>query len=276
MTFKTRAQPDPTVFNKPGGDSVWLSRSYRTLSHRVSPYFIRLGFTANQITVLSMVPALLGSFVLLWPSMTTAIVSVILINAFMLLDHVDGEVARYERSVGRAAPDDDSGAFLDFLVHCYQGPSFFICIGVGLSLRTGQPVWALIGLIAGLGSGSSPRLVAQKVTLGRLVKDPSHPRIALVESQLLGHPLGQGNIRNESYVIPRNMAEAKWLVKQLFGAPTVIFLFMPVAIIGFAISQTVGLIAIAAFLAVVTVLRLGVTCMSIITYTKFLSAGRTE
>lgn len=68
-------------------------------ARRVSPYitrpFLRTPISANQITGLMILVGLAGAAVLALPGLVGAALSVVLIELYLLLDCVDGEVARW-------------------------------------------------------------------------------------------------------------------------------------------------------------------------------------
>ncbi|GAI55055.1 unnamed protein product, partial [marine sediment metagenome] len=62
-----------------------------------------------MITIIGILSSLVGAFFLVSPKVTSQVTSIILLQIGCLLDHVDGEVARYQGKKGRG------GEYLDHL-----------------------------------------------------------------------------------------------------------------------------------------------------------------
>lgn len=103
----------------------WAYLVVRRLAFYVSPIFIRLGLSANQVTILGGVVLFVGIFFM---SITTnyglIISGVVLINIWVLFDFVDGIVARFNNT------SDPFGAFVDWLIGLVfqTGPPFAVAI----------------------------------------------------------------------------------------------------------------------------------------------------
>jgi phosphatidylglycerophosphate synthase len=244
------------LIRKPGRDAAWLVRPYRYGSERLSPVFIRLGASANQVTVLSLGFALVGSLLLVQLSILTLVAAIVSIHLFILLDQVDGEVARYEAQVGAARKGDLSGSYLDFLVHLLQTPSFFVCLGIGLTSVGGSVAWAVAGVVAGFASAAYPRLVAQRTVLLELAKDPSPRLLRFSGEHLVTHILKEGGKSTAPFLVPRNREQARILAKQLLGWPGNLLLFTALAIGELATGLDRGFPLLKGYLAAYAILRL--------------------
>lgn len=244
------------LIRKPGRDAAWLVRPYRLGSERLSPFFIRLGVSANQVTALSLAFALAGSLLLVKPSVVTLVAAVLALHLFILLDQVDGEVARYAAQTGAGRPGDLSGSYLDFLVHLLQTPSFFVCLGIGLTAESGSVTWAVAGVVAGFASAAYPRLVAQRTVLLALAKDPSPLLLGFSKRHLTTHILKEGGRSTEPFLVPRSPGQARILAKQLLGWPGNLILFTVLVAGELAMGLARGLPLLKGYLAAYAVLRL--------------------
>ncbi|TDE18765.1 CDP-alcohol phosphatidyltransferase family protein [Actinomadura sp. 6K520] len=130
----------------------WAGRLYM---RDLSPYFawlaLRLGFTPNQLTYLMMASGVLAGVVVSLPAsgtgtLWTALGGAVLIQVYLLLDCVDGEVARYLRQTSVA------GVFLDRIGHYLSEVA--LLIGLGFAAQGGweNGGWVELGLIAALGA----------------------------------------------------------------------------------------------------------------------------
>ncbi|TYK53518.1 CDP-alcohol phosphatidyltransferase family protein [Actinomadura decatromicini] len=127
----------------------WAGRLYM---RDLSPYFawiaLRLGFSPNQLTYLMMASGVVAGLVVSLPvdPLWTAIGGAVLIQVYLLLDCVDGEVARYLRRTSVA------GVFLDRIGHYLSEVS--LLVGLGFMAQGGwrNGGWAELGLVAALGA----------------------------------------------------------------------------------------------------------------------------
>jgi len=90
-------------------DSLWVRLVLRPLSFLVAWVFLRLGFSANQVSYLAVLVSLLAAVLMGTGERNVAIVGAFLFNCFALLDCVDGNIARVRR---QASP---YGGFMDAL-----------------------------------------------------------------------------------------------------------------------------------------------------------------
>jgi len=98
--------------------------------------------TANQATVLGTIIGISGSIFFLKGSYWTNIIGVLSLHLWHILDHSDGEIARYRKSCTQ------KGVFLDELSHNLVNISIFICIGFGLYAHTDNVLMFILGFIA--------------------------------------------------------------------------------------------------------------------------------
>ena len=116
----------------------------KNVMRRVSIYltwvFSQLGLSPNIATTLSLISALLGAWFL---SGAEWGLGVFFVNLWYLLDHVDGELARYYK---RASA---SGLFYDTTINFLAQP--LTLIGLGWGLGWGQGAYLLFGLLGAFG-----------------------------------------------------------------------------------------------------------------------------
>ncbi|MFI7588595.1 CDP-alcohol phosphatidyltransferase family protein [Spongisporangium articulatum] len=122
-----------------GGDGVYSTLVVRRLSWRLTDLALRLGVTPNQVTVASLLIGL-GAALCLAASGTGgrgwAVLGAVLLQLSLLVDCVDGELARFRRRFSRF------GAWLDASTDRVKE---FAVIGAlaFASDRAGHPVWLL-------------------------------------------------------------------------------------------------------------------------------------
>jgi len=117
----------------------------RHLSKWVTPVLLRMPVSANQVTTLSLVLGCWAGWVLTMGGQGAALQASGLLIVAYILDNCDGEVARARGQSSKfgAALDD----FTDWVVHSV----FFLGLGWGHSLVTGDPYWWWFGIAAAVG-----------------------------------------------------------------------------------------------------------------------------
>jgi phosphatidylglycerophosphate synthase len=231
-------------------DPFWISNIFwRPFSIYVSWLAIRLGIRANAITLTSCLFALASSFVLLTPSDVSFVVSVVCMQVFFLLDHVDGEVARFD---GRNRPPgtlNRAGSYFDRLVHYFQGPTFFACLGIGFAVAEQQLWWAVLGIIASIGSSGFPRFTASYELLDVVTRHPGEVtrRFATDAGAYYTIYWNPGDELRSGFFFPKTLQEIVFVAKQFIGFPGHLFAFAAAVMASVLLND--GSLVIKAFLA---------------------------
>lgn len=143
--LRARTQP-PGLLDRRSGEH-WAGLLYL---RRFSPYLTRAvlptGISPNALTGLMIVTGLAGAAVVaLVGGIIGAIVAALLIQLYMLLDCVDGEVARWTGNTSTA------GIYLDRVGHYLCEAALLVGLGFrGSNLHANG--WAVLGLAAALGA----------------------------------------------------------------------------------------------------------------------------
>ncbi|MEV5305838.1 CDP-alcohol phosphatidyltransferase family protein [Streptomyces diastaticus] len=129
----------------------WAGRLYmREISLRVDRYVVPTRITPNQLTYLMTVFGVLACPALLVPGIWGAVLGALMVQLYLLLDCVDGEVARWKKQFSLG------GVYLDRV-------GAYLCdaaVLVGLGLRGADLwgsgridwLWAFLGTLAALGA----------------------------------------------------------------------------------------------------------------------------
>ncbi|MFR9800060.1 CDP-alcohol phosphatidyltransferase family protein [Streptomyces sp. MS06] len=127
----------------------WAGRLYmREVSLRVDRYLVNTSVTPNQLTYLMTVCGVLAAPALLVPGIAGAVLGVLMVQLYLLLDCVDGEIARWKQQYSLG------GVYLD-RVGAYLTDAAVL---VGLGLRAADVwgsadwLWAFLGTLAALGA----------------------------------------------------------------------------------------------------------------------------
>lgn len=121
--------------------SLWVRSVVRPLSFYVTWLFLRLGITANAASYLSAAVALAGSILLLFPEHSFRLLGAFLLNLWLLLDCVDGNLARL------AGESNPSGEFAD-AIGGYTATGFAY-LAVGYAAAITEPVMSTTLLLLG-------------------------------------------------------------------------------------------------------------------------------
>ncbi|MBO8191667.1 CDP-alcohol phosphatidyltransferase family protein [Streptomyces oryzae] len=129
----------------------WAGRLYmRELSLRVDRHLVNTRVTPNQLTYVMTLAGVLALPALLVPGVGGAVLGVVMVQLYLLLDCVDGEVARWKKQFSLG------GVYLDRV-------GAYLCdaaVLVGLGLRAADLwgggridwLWAFLGTLAALGA----------------------------------------------------------------------------------------------------------------------------
>ncbi|SEO85349.1 CDP-alcohol phosphatidyltransferase family protein [Actinacidiphila rubida] len=129
----------------------WAGRLYmRELSLRIDRHLVHTRVTPNQLTYVMTVFGVLAAPALLVPGIAGAVLGVVMVQMYLLLDCVDGEIARWKQQFSL------SGVYLDRV-------GAYLCdaaVLVGLGLRAADVfgggridwLWAFLGTLAALGA----------------------------------------------------------------------------------------------------------------------------
>lgn len=140
----------PGVKDRRSGEH-WGGRLYmREISLRVDRHLVTTGITPNQLTYVMTVAAALAAPALLVPGIWGAVLGVVMVQLYLLLDCVDGEVARWKKQYSM------TGVYVDRV-------AAYVCdaaVLVGFGLRAADLwgsgridwLWAFLGTLAALGA----------------------------------------------------------------------------------------------------------------------------
>lgn len=92
--------------------------------------FLHTNITANQMTLIAILTGLLGIFCCALSGGGWFLTGMLLLQFWYLLDHVDGQIARYYKS------DSMTGRFFDYLMHHLIHGGFFFGLACYLFIKT--------------------------------------------------------------------------------------------------------------------------------------------
>jgi phosphatidylserine synthase len=139
--LRPACQP-PSVLNRANAEH-WAGPLYmRRLSIRLTQQLLRTNVTADGVTWLMIVSGLLAALALTTPGLLGAVACVLLVQAQLLLDCSDGEVARWRQ---RFSP---SGVYLDRIGHYSTEAALPVALGIRADGGWGSiGGWTTLGLV---------------------------------------------------------------------------------------------------------------------------------
>jgi phosphatidylglycerophosphate synthase len=137
---------------------------YRPFTIYISRLYIFFGIRGNTITFHSLLCGLLAAAMTLLFTPACLLVAAFFLQLYFVLDHVDGEVARFDIYRGTQKPSL-AGEFFDFWTHFHTVNLVFAFTGLGLFLENGNLLWAVLGILAANISGNFQRMPAAHVVL---------------------------------------------------------------------------------------------------------------
>lgn len=125
----------------------WMARRVaRPLALRVTWVLVPYGISAHAMTLVAWLTGLCAVALFAWDGPEAMLAGAVVLQLWYLLDHVDGQLARYH---GTASLD---GVQLDYLMHHMLSLLVPIGVGVGAAVSAVDPLWAMCGLVWGVAS----------------------------------------------------------------------------------------------------------------------------
>lgn len=112
------------ALHKDKSDNFYSRIFYRKVSPYVTYIFLKMGISANSATWLSVVSALLGCFMISLSKFSYTLIGLFFIQFWYILDHVDGEIARFTKTSSK------EGLYLDVMTHNIVHPIIFFSYGL--------------------------------------------------------------------------------------------------------------------------------------------------
>ncbi len=122
-------------------DTFYGRNIMRKLSIYITWALSHFSISPSLVTFISILFGLLGAYLMgvgLWTS------GLLLVNGWYLLDHVDGELARFQNN------QTATGFYFDTMSNAFVPPAALLGVGIGLSKLAGF-VWVYMGLLAAYG-----------------------------------------------------------------------------------------------------------------------------
>jgi hypothetical protein len=149
---EVRSGGQPPGLKDRRNEEHWAGRLYmRSISPYFTWMFVRIGFSPNQLTYMMIVCGMLGGVAVAVSGHGTvglvwAVVGALLIQAYLLLDCSDGEVARFRKRTSV------TGVYLDRIGHYMSEVTLLAGLGVRAQGAYHNGGYIELGLLAALGA----------------------------------------------------------------------------------------------------------------------------
>ena len=126
------------------GGMPWFERNfYRRFSIYLTKLSLKIGISANQATLLSLISALFGGFFLIFATnILYMLISALFFILCLVLDRVDGEIARYTKTTSKF------GKHFDFMVGTFVHAYILACMTFGAYNVLHDPTIFAFGFLA--------------------------------------------------------------------------------------------------------------------------------
>jgi phosphatidylglycerophosphate synthase len=161
-----RSEGQPRWVTDRLNDEHWAGRLYmRGLSPRATWVFVRLGWSPNAVTIAFIACGLAAGLVVAFGGLATAIVAAVLIQASLLFDCSDGELARWSKRTSA------TGRYLDGIGHYLVETALLVGLGIraqGQLTTSGSYVTAGLAaaLLAALVKAETDNVVVARANAG--------------------------------------------------------------------------------------------------------------
>ncbi len=136
-----------SICQKPNYREVgnWYARRViRDAALPITRLLLYTGITAHQVTTISLIVALIGIAFLALPSAFIFFLGTLLLQLWYLLDHVDGQIARYRKTSCL------TGRFFDFITHHMTHGLIFFSLGYYGFELSGIPLIVVWGFLTSI------------------------------------------------------------------------------------------------------------------------------
>ena len=178
MKFTLRQIIDSLPEKKNSTSSLWVKIVVRKVSFLFTYFFINIGCSAWDVSMLSVLVAVIGSVLLMSNYYVLTVVGMLLIELWLVLDCVDGNIARCKKE------SSELGSFVDALSGYYISAFLYLAVGVGAyhfsRLVEFRYTFLIMGAISSA-AGILARLIHQKYTYTMLVMRDGNEKSKLSE-----------------------------------------------------------------------------------------------
>lgn len=182
--------------------------------------FLHTPVTANQVTLAAFFLGLFGNLVLGFPSTAAFLAGTLLLQFWYLLDHVDGQIARYRKTASL------TGRFFDFLMHHFIHATVFIGLGLYGYWSTNQIIFFLWGVLTCLVVLAFNMIHDIKYkTIAEHLDHASQIRLKDEKTEAIGPSLSRSSFLKSMFSLGHKLMEMHILMNLMTAGAALTFLF---------------------------------------------------
>jgi len=177
----------------------------------VTKFFLYTTIHADHVSMLMVLLVLLGSGMMAFGSVWIMFIGITLIHFTVILDNVNGEVARYKKEGSLM------GSFLEEFYHTISTPFIFFSLGYGIFLHTGIKIALLFGFLCSV-FASPIVLTSIKTAVVKKGMDRLQSKNGMLPKKYT-IPKAQINVKGGDTEIGRKLYSSYDIIKELWGFP---------------------------------------------------------
>jgi hypothetical protein len=227
-------------------ESEYLSHITRKYSFWITRICIRLNIHSNTITGISLFFAIVGAICQSSTELNYINISILFMLIYNIFDHVDGELARYEKKFHNEQKGLD-GPYFDALVHYFFTPLLFFSIGLAAYHTNGNEMSLWCGLLVGMWLSSYGHSSSYRVLMDYIFHaDHNTETLKIIEPIWKHNKTQKGSITYKEHFIYilRECFNTQGVIYILTGLHLINILFPMLFQLRFYYLYLMGLIAI--------------------------------
>jgi phosphatidylglycerophosphate synthase len=181
------------------------------ISIYVTKLFLYTPIHADQVTMLMVLLVIFGSGMMAFGSIWIMFIGITLIHFTVILDNVNGEVARYKKQGSLM------GSFLEDFYHILSTPFIFFSFGYGVFSKTGMESALVFGFLCSV-FASPVVIIAVKTAVVKKGLDRLESKKKMLPEKYTMLK-GEINVRGGSTKVGKKMYELYDIIKELWGFP---------------------------------------------------------
>lgn len=167
---------------------------------------------ADQVTISMMLLTILGSIFMLFGTLKFLLIGILLIHFTVVLDNVNGEVARYRKEGSMI------GTFLEQFYHEISAPLIFFSLGYGVFLQTGYNSVLIFGFLCAMFSKSVVLPAIDSAVVKNGLRDAENHKVD-EKFKKYSSLIGKVNIKGGSTEVGRKLYKTYDYIREFWNAP---------------------------------------------------------
>lgn len=197
--------------NSKGKRPLYMELVTMKFSLYVTKLLLYTPIRADQVTILMMLLAVLGSVLMSFGTLKLILTGILIIHFTIVLDNVNGEIARYRKE------GNMTGTFLEFLYHEITATLVFFLLSYGIFLQTGYKSVLIFGFLCSFFSKSVVLSIINLAALKNALRDDLIKRKEKIKKCIA--LIGKANIEGGSTEAGRKLFKTYDYVKEFWGHP---------------------------------------------------------